>query len=547
MKKYLYLSITSGILLWLGWPPTRFTTPLLFIGFVPLLSVTEQLAPTQNTNKKNGIYIFTFIGLSFLLWNIGSIYWVYYAIRVGTGNIGGLFVSLIPWGLGTLLMTVSFWGYFQLKKNLNKWLAYIGLLCLWTSYEYLHQTWDLAFPWMTLGNGLAEWPQLIQWYSYTGVYGGTIWILICNILLFECYTNIRKHNVKQHKFIIISSILCFLIPISISLTMYYSYEETENPCHVVVIQPNIDPYQKYNGLSVSEQEKRLIKLSDSLGISNTEFFIWPETAIAEYVDEENIRQYPIYQQLKQFISHYKNGNILSGIESYKTYGFAKTPSADFIAQHNRYIDNFNAATLIDNSDKIQFYHKSILVPGVEKFPFKNNLTLFKPLFAKLGGATGSYGSQLEPSVFYSQGGIGVAPIICYESIWGNYVAKYMQKEAQFIAIITNDAWWGNTSGKDQHLAYARLRAIETRRWVARSANTGISAFINQRGDVVQKTNWWKIEGLRQTINLNTEKTFYVQHGDWLIMPLICTEICLIICSFAIGIKRKKLSCVISKK
>jgi apolipoprotein N-acyltransferase len=111
--------------------------------------------------------------------------------------------------------------------------------------------------------------------------------------------------------------------------------------------------------------------------------------------------------------------------------------------------------------------------------------------------------------------MGVAPIICYESIWGEYVAKAVSKGAQFIAVITNDGWWGNTSGKDQHLAYAKLRAIETRRWVARSANTGISGFINQRGDVVKKSGWWVSTALEADINLNDELTFYVKYGDYI--------------------------------
>ena len=95
------------------------------------------------------------------------------------------------------------------------------------------------------------------------------------------------------------------------------------------------------------------------------------------------------------------------------------------------------------------------------------------------------------------------------------MADYVQQGAQFIAIITNDAWWGNTSGKDQHLLYAKLRAIETRRWVARSANTGISAFINQRGDIVQRSTWWTSTALKSDINLNDEQTFYVKHQDYI--------------------------------
>jgi apolipoprotein N-acyltransferase len=155
------------------------------------------------------------------------------------------------------------------------------------------------------------------------------------------------------------------------------------------------------------------------------------------------------------------------------------------------------------------------VPGAEEIPFGNALSFLKPAFEHLGGAVGSYGSQPEPSVFYSQGGIGADPVICYESIWGEYVATSVHMGAQFIAIITNDGWWENTSGKDQHLDYAKLRAIETRRWVCRSANTGISAFINERGDIVQRTGWWTRTALKQDINLNQDMTFYVLYGDYI--------------------------------
>ena len=92
--------------------------------------------------------------------------------------------------------------------------------------------------------------------------------------------------------------------------------------------------------------------------------------------------------------------------------------------------------------------------------------------------------------------------------------------AQFIAIITNDAWWGNTSGKDQHLLYAKLRAIETRRYVVRSANTGISCFINQKGDIVKQAEWWTRTALKADINLNDELTLYVRTGD-IIAKFLC--------------------------
>jgi apolipoprotein N-acyltransferase len=168
---------------------------------------------------------------------------------------------------------------------------------------------------------------------------------------------------------------------------------------------------------------------------------------------------------------------------------------------------------VENSSNVQFYHKSKLVPGVEKMPFPGFFSFLAPVFSELGGSVGGFGWQDAPSVFYSQSGVGVDPVICYESIWGDWVRRSVKQGAQFIAIITNDAWWGNTSGKDQHLQYAKLRAIENRRWVVRSANTGISGFINQRGDIVKQSKWWTRTALKQDINLNDDLTFYTKNGD----------------------------------
>jgi apolipoprotein N-acyltransferase len=309
--------------------------------------------------------------------------------------------------------------------------------------------------------------------------------------------------------------LLIILPIGISLIQYYTYEERINPTDIVVVQPNIDPYEKYGSLPAERQLANLIRLSDSVALPNTEFFIWPETAIPEATNEETIRGNNSFHQIQDFLSQYKNGNVLSGIESYLIYDSAKTLSATYYPHLNGYVDAFNAGVLIENSGKVQFYHKSKLVPGVEQLPFKEALAFMKPFFAKFGGTTGGYGSQAESTVFYAQSGIGAAPIICYESIWGGYVGDFIKDGAQFIAIITNDGWWGNTSGKDQHLAYAKLRALESRRWVARSANTGISAFINQKGDVVKKTKWWTADAINQEINLNEDLTFYVKTGDYL--------------------------------
>ncbi|WGQ08209.1 apolipoprotein N-acyltransferase [Pedobacter gandavensis] len=510
-KNTTLLALLSAFLMWLAWPPIPFTTPLLLVGMVPLLIAITQIS--NSTEEKKGKQVFLTAGLTFLIWNTACIYWVYNAVSAYNNPFVAFLISLIPYGLGALMMTFAFWLYYRLSRYTSKWVAYTGLISFWIAMEYLHQTWDLAFPWMTLGNGFAASHQLVQWYEYTGVYGGSLWILLSNILAFEAYQawKTQKAYLKFRPVMALAAVI--LIPIAASLIRYSSYKEKTVPVNVVTVQPNIDPYQKLGGISAQEQMQILTKLSDAVGQVNTEYFIWPETAIPNYSDEDRIRSNPDFIQLQDFISKYKNGTLITGIESIKVYNDKQTISSKLDPNSGMYFDNFNAAMQVENSANVQFYHKSKLVPGVEKMPFPKTLAFLTPVFAQLGGTVGGWGWQDHPGVFYAQSGIGVAPVICYESLWGDWVGESVKEGAQFIAIITNDGWWGNTSGKDQHLLYAKLRAIETRRWVVRSANTGISGFIDQKGNIIKQSKWWTRTALKADINLNSDLTFYVEHGD----------------------------------
>jgi apolipoprotein N-acyltransferase len=514
MKKSILLSILSGLLLWAAWPPTPYSTFLLFVGLAPMLVAVENIIRSNAKSKGKKIFRITFLG--FFIWNTLCIFWVYNALKI-VGQVVAMPISLIPYSLGPLLMATAFWLYFRLRLITSRSIALAGLVCFWIAYEYLHQSWPLAFPWMTLGNGFAVAHTWVQWYEYTGVYGGTIWIWVLNIIAFLIYDDFRnKKNWHLQIRLISAYIIILLLPIGFSLYRYYSYKEQPNPSNIVVVQPNIDPYVKESSMPAKTQLNVLTHLSDSLGQANTEFFLWPETAMPDPINEEKVRTSTYFLQAQHFLSKYKNGNLLTGAETFKIYNNRATETArPYDPQGHQFFDAYNAAVNIENSANVQFYHKSKLVPGAESMPFESELSFLKPVFEHLGGATGAYGSQKEPGVFYSQSGIGATPAICYESIWGGWIAESVRKGSQFIAIITNDGWWEDTPGKDQHLDYAKLRAIETRRWVCRSANTGISAFINQRGDVVQQTRWWVKTAIKQDINLNSDVTFYVLHGDYI--------------------------------
>ncbi len=215
-----------------------------------------------------------------------------------------------------------------------------------------------------------------------------------------------------------------------------------------------------------------------------------------------------------------------------------TETANTTRNKKSWYDIYNSAFLINNTDSISIYHKSKLVVGVEHMPFRN---IIKPILGdyiiNLGGTVGTHATQEERGVF-TNNNISTAPIICYESVYGEFVTGYVQNGANILSVITNDGWWQNTQGHKQHLSFSRLRAIENRRSVARSANTGISAFINQRGDITKSLPYGVKGVLADDIHVNSELTVYTKFGDYI--ARVSFFIALIIFMYILTIRKKSL-------
>ena len=194
-------------------------------------------------------------------------------------------------------------------------------------------------------------------------------------------------------------------------------------------------------------------------------------------------------------------------------------------------ESYNAAIQIAHNDTIiQDYFKEKLVPGAEFPPFAS-LTIFRPLVDALGGSMSGLGTQPEREAFFNKDKtVGIAPVICYESIFGEYATGYLHAGANAFFIVTNDGWWDNTAGHVQHYHFASLRAIETRRSIARSANMGTSGFINQRGDRTAGNAYGKMGFQRSKITLNDKMTFYVRYGDLIARIALFLSIILLLLS-----------------
>lgn len=503
--KFWLLSLFSGILLALAWPEIADITSFIFIAFTPLLRVEKELAQGKS---KPALAVFGFAYLAFFIFNLISTWWIYFASDWGA-------VAAIVFN--SLFMATVFWLFHLTKQKVGEKEGYIGLVIYWIAFEYLHLNWDLSWPWLTLGNVFANDINDIQWYEFTGVLGGSAWVLVANVLFFFFPKQLKLQN-KRGYFVMFVWLLWVFVPMLISHSLFKNYKSQGEEKQVVIVQPNIDPYKdKFGGMSESDQIDRMVSLAKSKVDENTDLVILPETAFPSAYWEHEVEYLYGTEELRSIIDSFPNVRIIVGLSTSKLILTKEemTPTARKLRGEG-YYDNYNAAMQLDQTENIPFHRKSKLVLGVEKVPFLEYLPIMKRLSINLGGSAGGYGWQNKPSVFFNPDSLhGVAPIICYESVYGEYVTQYARQGAQLYAIITNDGWWDDSPGYKQHLAYAKLRAIEGRRSIVRSANTGISAIINQKGEIVEQTKWWEEAALKGTVQLNDQLTFYVKYGNYI--------------------------------
>lgn len=504
--KHLLYALLSGILLALAWP-TGGAVILLFIAFVPLLLTEFRLRTSQTSNMKWKIFGLAY--LSFFIWNAYTTYWLYFSTA-----FGGIFAITV----NSLLMTLVFLLYHLVAKRTDFRNASVFLVAIWMCFEYLHLNWEFSWPWLNLGNAFSDNIAWIQWYEYTGTFGGTLWVWLVNLVVFRMvllYTEYSEKGILMRG--TAKAALLIAVPIIVSLLILQNYAESEESMEVVVLQPNINPYtDKYN-VTDSRIGQLLTKLAEEAVTDDTKAVIAPETVFAEFKYYNNFENTAASYFTRQFVREHPQVNFISGISMVDRFSDPElvTSQSNLIGP-NDWINDYNSAFMVNASDSAAFYHKSKLVVGVENFPYQSVLKpILGDVMIDLGGTVAMKTVQEDRSVFHLNEGAMAAPIICYESVYGDYVTGYVKNGANFLAIITNDAWWGNTQGHKQHLSYAKLRAVENRRAIARSANTGISAFINEKGEIVSTLGYEEQGALLGQVSLNNELTFYTQYGDYL--------------------------------
>jgi len=516
-RKNIFLALFSGLLLGLPWYATGLFW-LVFIGWLPLLLLEENLK-----HHPNRYIVFNFAFASFLMWNILGTWWI-----TQVQFLGAILIIIA----NSLLQALVFWLASRMRAILRAPLLF-PFLFIWMGYEHLHLSWDLAWPWLNLGNALASAPEYIQWYEYTGVRGGTLWILLSNVAFLKVYDTYREKGPRVTVWVGAATLMLLLVPIFGSYLIFQKFEVPDETVDIVLIQPNLDPYtEKFDPQKNAQHVEAFFRTAEAVVDDETQYLFGPETLILDQMDEKDPSTSIYYRKLLKFRKQYPNLNILIGIHSYQTLsGDDIPPGSRFNREKNIYYEPFNTALFLPaGSNPVpQFYHKTKLVPLFERMPFVQYLGFLGKYSLELGGYNGTYSLRQESTRFVlPDASVVILPIVCFESIFGPYCSRNLPEEKGFMCMITNDGWWKNSPGYRHHFNFSPVRAIENRRDFVRVANTGISAIINARGMVVAKTPWWKKTTLKGRLHLRRGQTFFARHGDYLGRMSMVFGACLIL-------------------
>jgi apolipoprotein N-acyltransferase len=485
MKKDLTLGALTGILLALSFPPFK-TGFLAYGALIPFFLLLE--------DKKGG-QAFRWGYITGFLIDLGTLFWIGWVTLPGC--IGALLVLPLFFGLYALLHTF-------IVQRLSDG-GYLAVPFLWTAVEYLLSLGETAFPWNYLGYTQSYYRLLIQYAEITSIYGVSFWVVLVNVLLYFIWRQIIQRRLEKRT--VLALPVLFLLPVIYGFLAMHTLQATQEKLKVALLQGNVDPFEKWESDS-KERNYALYEAMTRLAAEDSpDLFVWPETAMPFYLrsDPEIV------------------DNIHSLTDSMAVP--VLTGGLDFDYPADGEYRYYNAAFLFEpNSKRIQHYWKSRLVPFSERVPYKDffPFNALKSLLYDMKLGIGDYSRGTLADLFefstyrvdrHDVKKYRFAVAICYESVFPDIIRKFAREGIDFLAIITNDAWFGKTSAPFQHAQIAVFRAIENRIPIVRCANTGVSCFIDPSGRVYSQTPIFKQKIAIDEITLYGKKTYYARHGN----------------------------------
>ncbi|MCF7886317.1 MAG: apolipoprotein N-acyltransferase [Candidatus Marinimicrobia bacterium] len=512
------LAAISGLLIVLALPPFPFYF-LAFIALVPFIYILI----------RNNFFLCFSTGFVFgLILNLGILYWL--AGNQGTtwyfaflSMLGAVLILAVQYGI--LGITIGFIGR-RLGKEILLW----SLPVLFGAFEFITAQGVLGFTWNSLCYTQTSNIIPAQIASIFGCYGISFWIVLVNVLLYKVASNFFKRKKVVGTIIILTIVI--LLPYLYGFLDLNSNHHNANGNKITVglVQPNVDPNEKWNHAAFRENMNTLYALSDSVTAQeNLDLLVWPETAIPAYL---RYRKW-LHREIHEYISQ-KEVSLLTG-------------APDFVKLDSNNYNFYNSTFFMTAAKtKIESYNKIRLVPFGEKIPLSNIFEVLENI--NLGQGNFDAGDSIKlfevplknNDNLKSRKNVLVSSAICYESGFSDLVRGGVRKGAQLLVIVTNDAWFGNTSAPYLHAAIAKLRAIENNIPIVRAANTGVSTIIDSRGRTVKKCGFEQRGYATSQLNLRSKRTIFSRMGYYFNYLLVGISIILLgFCYISPGSNRKK--------
>jgi apolipoprotein N-acyltransferase len=490
------IACISGIVLGLAW----IVSPLFaFVGFVPMLYIVHK---TKLWQYAKICYIF------FLCWNVVAASWMPYPHPIG------VVVFIIVSALMTLPMLLAYQKVIRTKSN-----DYSIFAVYWIAYEYIQYQWDFLWSWLTLGNCFGKTVYWIQWYEFTGVLGGSLFIWIGNLLILKAIQNFQKTPKISWVYITMFATMLFLAW-SVSVWLTLPHKKSTQDLQVVLVQPNINPRieKLHTGeqyISHIQQSQKIVKLAKGVTTAQTDLVIFPEAILGRSFEINGLHHkgnYKEWDTLKHFFDTYPQTTFIFGMDMHRwVHNEERNDDTAFQNGGGEYMKKYNVALLYQKWQPKKFHYKSKRVPSEEYIPAPNFLKRLIP-YIPYNITTSDYVKPLE-----NKNGLKIGTLICYESTYGAYVSQMSRKGADILAVITEDGYWLGTNEPEQHFYLDKLRAIENRRTVLRASSMGFSCVIDKNGQAsyVIPENISKAVTTTVKIEKKLYITFYARYGDYI--------------------------------
>ncbi len=521
-KKEWLLLVLSGLILGISFPPIPFPiTLLIFTGLVPYLYVLNKRKSLASISRATFIFGFIF--------SLVTVYWVGSWQSEADPFLMIAGVALL-FALPCVLMIPSTLLYLT-RKIFPKMNAIWLFPLYWVTAEYLLTLTDLKFPWVTLGNGLTKFISFIQAAEFIGEFGFSLVVGFINVFLFFAVINFKTNKKIFYRNLSLG-IFLFIVFLAYGLIRKSEFKISDQNIRMGLIQPNIDPWKKWDVGNLNNLLDKYLELSKEAVNKGAKVLAWPETALPAYVFGGS------YQILTNRIHQFCDTNnvyLFTGMPDIRFY-FDKEKMPDdakFNEQGNYYYATYNSIMLISpNTSEIQKYGKMQLVPMGEKVPFVEQLKFLGDIFKWGVGITG-WNVGKDTTVFHlslnGDDSLKISGLVCYESIFPEFVSAFAKEGAELFVIVTNDSWYGKSSGPYQHKEFAVLRAIENRKSVIRCANGGISCVINAKGETEVESKLFTKDVIVWDVPVQKDETFYSEN------PKIVSTLCSVFSLWIFGI------------